>query len=76
MSQITASCATRLHIAAMQAHAALNEARGLRTLEEAFRWATRRDERFTPADVVIQDEYTHDVIFAATDGSALVFDAT
>lgn len=54
----------------MQADAAVDEARNLRTLEEAFRWATRRDARLIPSDVVIQDEYTHDVIFSATDGSA------
>jgi len=29
-----------------------------------------------PTDVVIQDEYTHDVLFGASDGSFLVFDAT
>jgi hypothetical protein len=48
----------------------------LKTLERVFRWAIAREPRFTPSDVVIQDEYTHDVIFRARDGSALVFDTT
>ena len=46
------------------------------TLEQAFRWAIRQRPPLRPADVVIQDEYTHDVPFGATDGSFLVFDAT
>lgn len=53
---------------------ALAETPDLRTLEHAFRWAIPRG--FLPGDVIIQDEYTHDVIFRATDGSALVFDST
>jgi hypothetical protein len=47
-----------------------------RTLEQAFRWAIRQEPPLRPADVVIQDEYTHDVLFGASDGSFLVFDAT
>jgi len=46
------------------------------TLEQAFRWALQQTPRLLPADVVIQDEYTHDVLFEASDGSCLVFDAT
>ena len=62
----------------MQADTAMAEAgaAGFQTLEQAFRWATRRIERLIPGEVVIQDEYTHDVIFLAPDGSALVFGAT
>jgi hypothetical protein len=62
----------------MQADTAMAEAGtvGFQTLEQAFRWATRRIERLMPGEVVIQDEYTHDVIFLALDGSALVFDTT
>lgn len=55
---------------------AMREAAELKTLDQAFRWAISRQPRFMPADVIIQDEYTHDVIFTAGDGSALVFDAT
>jgi len=60
----------------MQADTALPETSGFQTLEQAFRWAIRRSDRLMPGEVVIQDEYTHDVIFLAADGSALVFDAT
>lgn len=60
----------------MQAATALPELADLKTLEQVFRWAIRRDPRFAPGDVVIQDEYTHDVIFRAPDGSVLVFDTT
>jgi len=60
----------------MQADTAMEEAGKFQTLEQAFRWAIRRNERLMPGEVVIQDEYTHDVVFLASDGSALVFDAT
>lgn len=52
------------------------EAVQLATLEQAFRWALQQQPRLEPVDVVIQDEYTHDVLFGAMDGSFLVFDAT
>lgn len=60
----------------MQAVEARKETPGLRTLEEVFRWPIRRNPALTPADVIIQDEFTHDVIFRAADGSCLVFDTT
>lgn len=60
----------------MHAAEALDEVSELKTLEQVFRWAIRQVPPFMPADVVIQDEFTHDAIFRATDGSALVFDAT
>ena len=52
------------------------EATALRSLDEAFKWALRQTPRLQPADVVIQDEYTHDVIFRAGDESYLVFDTS
>ena len=55
---------------------AVPETVGLQMLEQVFRWAIAREEQLLPGDVVIQDEYTHDVIFVASDGSALVFDVT
>ncbi len=54
----------------------LAEAEGLRSLDEAFKWAMRQIPRFHPDDVIIQDEYTHDVLFSAPDDSYLVFDTT
>lgn len=59
-----------------QAHDLRNEAAVLPTLDHAFRWAIGQTPRVQPIDVVIQDEYTHDVLFGASDGSFLVFDAT
>ncbi len=74
--QVTTSQSTVEYDIAMHAAEALHEVSERKTLEQVFRWAIRQRPPFIPADVVIQDEFTHDVIFRATDGSALVFDAT
>ena len=48
-----------------------------RTLEDVVRWGLLRQPPAVIAEVVVQDEYTHDVIFqGATDGPAIVLDAT
>ena len=60
----------------LKADAAVTETSELKTLEQVFRWAVRRDEPLAPRDVIVQDEYTHDVLFEADDGSTLAFDAT
>lgn len=52
------------------------EAVHLRTLDEAFRWAMSQSPKILPHDVIIQDEYTHDVIFIARADLFVVFDAT
>ena len=54
----------------------LESARAFETLEQAFRWAISQTPRVMPDDVVIQDEYTHDVLFRAADDTYLVFDTT
>ena len=54
----------------------LRDAEQLRTLDEAFRWAMVQSPRVEPRDVIVQDEYTHDVLFRAADDSYLVFDTT
>ncbi len=54
----------------------LHDAERMRSLDEAFRWAIGQSPRVEPRDVIIQDEYTHDVLFRAADGSYLVFDTT
>lgn len=56
--------------------ALLEEARRFKTLDQAFRWAVARTPRILPDDVVIQDEYSHDVLFRAADDCFLVFDTT
>ncbi len=38
----------------------LAEAQAFDSLDRAFRWAVARTPRIVPADVVIQDEYSHD----------------
>jgi hypothetical protein len=54
----------------------LNEARALQSLEQAMRWGLSKDPRITPEDVVVQDEYTHDVLFRTEDNTYLVFDTS
>ena len=54
----------------------LEEAGQFDNLEKAFRWAVSRTPRIVPDDVVIQDEYTHDILFRAADDAYLVFDTT
>jgi hypothetical protein len=52
------------------------EARTLQSLDEAMRWDLSHDARITPEDVVVQDEYTHDVLFRTADDTYLVFDTS
>ena len=54
----------------------LREAERLQTLDQAFRWAIGQEPRIVPDDVVVQDEYTHDVLFRAAENLYLVFDTT
>lgn len=41
-----------------------------------MRWGVNHDPRITPEDVVVQDEYTHDVLFRTADHTYLVFDTS
>jgi hypothetical protein len=47
----------------------------LSNLEEVLRWAFGRSPPGTVAEVVIQDEFTHDVVLALGE-TWLVFDST
>ena len=49
---------------------------GLRTLHEVIRWGLAADPARIVAEVVIQDEFTHDVVMPWTAGRYLVFDTT
>jgi hypothetical protein len=60
----------------MDSNQLLAEASQLENLDGAFKWAMNRSPRFMPGDVVIQDEYTHDVMFRALEDLFVVFDAT
>jgi hypothetical protein len=48
----------------------------LTTLQDVVRWGFSLTPPSDVADVVIQDEYTHDVVLRWTSGSFLVFDTT
>ena len=41
-----------------------------------MRWALNHDPKIAPEDVIVQDEYTHDVLFRAAGGEYLVFDTS
>jgi len=51
------------------------ELQPLRSLEQVVRWAFSRTPSSEVADVVVQDEYTHDVVIPWA-GVHLVFDTT
>ncbi len=48
----------------------------LKTLDEVIRWGLGLDEPAMIVEVVVQDEYTHDVVMTWASGRYLVFDAT
>lgn len=54
----------------------LVEVRALETLGDLVGWCARQEPRLAIHDVVVQDEYTHDVVVALPGGAALVLDAT
>jgi hypothetical protein len=54
----------------------VRELEALETLGQALRWALARTPRAEFSNVVIQDEYTHDVIVRVEDDLFAVFDAT
>jgi hypothetical protein len=47
-----------------------------RTLERALRYWLGQSPPVDVADVIAQDEYTHDVLVAMPDGLTLVYEAT
>lgn len=47
-----------------------------KTLEDVVRWGLESKPLQMVRDVVIQDEYTHDVVIAHPSGVWLVYDAT
>ena len=56
------------------------ELSGQENLQEVMAWAmSSAQEKFMPsvvADVIVQDEFTHDVIVPWRDGLVLVYDTT
>jgi len=52
----------------------LNEIEAYRTLEEVMRWALVRKPPAEVAEVITQDEFTHDIVLKAAADVFLVFD--
>ncbi|HMR04964.1 MAG TPA: hypothetical protein PKA88_04290 [Polyangiaceae bacterium] len=49
---------------------------GQRTLEDVVRWGLAHAPPILIDDVVVQDEYTHDVVVTHPSGVVLVYDTT
>jgi hypothetical protein len=47
-----------------------------KTLEDVVRWGLSQNPPRIVASVVVQDEYTHDVVMPHSDGVYLVYDTT
>jgi hypothetical protein len=47
-----------------------------RTLEDVVNWGLSQTPLVVVSDVVVQDEYTHDVVIAHPSGVWLVYDTT
>ena len=45
-------------------------------LDDVVRWGRSLEPRVRIAGVVVQDEYTHDVVLRAAEGLVLVYDTT
>ena len=56
--------------------AVLAELAPLATLEEVLRWAFASSPPRDIVSVVVQDEYSHDVVLTGPDGLYLCFDTT
>ena len=58
-------------------HAALAAAvQSLRTLADVLAWAPQQAPPWSVAEIITQDEYTHDVVLAANGRPFLAFDTT
>lgn len=58
-------------------HATLEAAvQGLRTLADVLAWAPKQAPPRSVAEIVTQDEYTHDVVLKASGQPYLAFDTT
>ncbi len=53
-----------------------HEIEGLVTLEEVIRWGLALPEERSILEVIVQDEYCHDVVMEWEPGFYLVFDTT
>jgi hypothetical protein len=62
--------------AAMDHDRTVRELEMLETLGQVLHWAQARSPRAEFVNVVIQDEYTHDIVIRVGDRIYAVFDAT
>ena len=68
--------ANHANITEAQAMALVGHVRSLATLEEVVRWGLALPESRMILEVVVQDEFTHDVVMEWRDGLYLIFDTT
>jgi len=66
----------RVGLDAREARALVAELGRLGSLHALLQWGMRREPALVIEDVVIQDEFTHDVVMPYRDGLFLVFDTT
>jgi hypothetical protein len=68
--------ANHAQISDEQAHRLVDQVQGLATLEEVIRWGLRQPTARIILEIVVQDEYCHDVVMEWEGGLHLVFDTT
>lgn len=59
-----------------QAHRLVAQVKRLTTLEEVIRWGLRQPTPRLILEIIVQDEYCHDVVMEWEGGLHLVFDTT
>ena len=59
-----------------QARRLVEQVQRLETLEEVIRWGLQQPTERTILEVIVQDEYCHDVVMEWESGLHLVFDTT
>lgn len=70
------SLANHATLSEPQAHKLVREVQGLETLEQVIAWGLALPTERIILEVVVQDEYTHDVVIEWELGLHLVFDTT
>lgn len=70
------SLTDRAGLSSAQRAALERELAPLTTLQDVVRWAFARTPPRDVAEVVVQDEFTHDVVLPWENGRYLVFDTT
>ncbi len=70
------SLANHANLSDEQAHRLVRQVQRLVTLEEVIVWGLAQPAKRTILDVIVQDEYCHDVVMEWEAGMHLVFDTT